>query len=191
MKYPSRCRLLPGLILGLASTGCNIDGLFNTTASLGGDVAGQRGSAEVVFINNTPFRAIFTFGAYDQFDRNTQPILIQTTVEADSQLAPQPVTCSRVFSVGGEGLITRVRENLSAGQYDESLLLEGAGFSSAPASSPEANQPNEGVAPPIDAFIGVDYSCASVVIVRFEVNDLGPDPFQITLSAIPADSTRG
>jgi hypothetical protein len=178
------------VVVGFSVAGCSLDALYHTTASLGGDTAGQRGNAEVVFINNTPYRAIFTFGAYDELDRNTQPILTQTTIEANSQLDPIEVTCSRVFSVGGEGLNTRVRENLFADDYDEDLLLDGAGFSSAPADSEMANVPNEGLAPPLDALIGVEYLCGSLVIIRFEVNDLGPDPFQITLSAIPADSTR-
>ena len=59
--------LILGTVLAIAggSAGCNIENLLNQTASFGGDTAGQRSSFTYVVINNTPFRAIFTAGAYD------------------------------------------------------------------------------------------------------------------------------
>ena len=183
--------LLTGLLMGLV--GCNA--LQNATASLGGATAGQRGNVRVLFINNTPFRAIFTFGAYDNLDRNTQPQIQQissttTDLEGNAQTNVMNIPCHRVFSIGGAGLLARIRDNLMDGQFDEDLLIEGVNFSSAPVGDDQADAATEGMAPPIDRFIGVDFECNSLVIYRFEINDLGPDPFTIDFSSIPSDSTR-
>ena len=52
--------------------GCGVD-ISNLTASLGGDTAGSRGRVQIVFINNTPYRSVFTFAIYDQTDPSSEP----------------------------------------------------------------------------------------------------------------------
>ncbi|MFQ5489219.1 MAG: hypothetical protein ACE5GE_00745, partial [Phycisphaerae bacterium] len=56
--------LLSGLtaILLPMLAGCNSETFLNQTASVGGDTAGTPGGIDVGFINNTPVRAVFTYG---------------------------------------------------------------------------------------------------------------------------------
>ena len=56
----------------LVFPGCGVD-FSNLAAPLGGDIAGSRGQVQIVFINNTTFRAVFTFGTYDQTDPSSEP----------------------------------------------------------------------------------------------------------------------
>src|SRR5438093_12478204 len=57
----------------------------------------------VGFVNNTPFRAIFTFGAYDQLNEDAIPTGFgQLRLEGNTASAQQPQPCRKLFSVGGE-----------------------------------------------------------------------------------------
>ncbi|HNO79620.1 MAG TPA: hypothetical protein PKN33_16340 [Phycisphaerae bacterium] len=182
----------------LVLSGCGLDGLLSLTASLGGNVAGQRGNAEVLFINNTPFRAIFVFGAYDNLDRDTQPTLLSFSsdpdtlnLEGNSETTIQQVQCSRVFSIGGEGLLARAQENLDEAALENVPLIEGVYFSSAEVGDDDADEPNEGIAPPLDSNIGADFECGALLIYRLEFDEDGPERFRIDLTVVPAESTRG
>ena len=189
--------LIFGTLFACGLAGCTIEGLLHATASLGGDVANQRGNVQLLIINNTPYRAIFSLGGYDEFDRDTEPVLMQfasdpagLVLEGNAQTPLGQFECHRVFSIGGDGLIARVRANLEEEEYDDELLVGGVYFSSADMNSEEADQPTEGVAAPHDAYIGVDFSCGSLLIYRFEYNDVGPEEFVIDLTVIPSESTR-
>lgn len=181
------------MALMFAAAGC--DAILSASASLGGDSAGQRGTARVVFINNTPYRAVFLFGAYDDLDQNTEPQVTQFSsenvpLEGNSQSGVANIDCSRVFSVGGKGLLQRIRENLPEDTVPMELMIEGVNFSSAPVGDDNADVATEGVAAPLDARIGVDFECNSLLVYRLEINDLGPEPFTVELTAIPSESTR-
>ena len=182
----------------LALSGCGLDTLLQLTSSLGGNVAGQRGNADVLFINNTPFRAIFTFGAYDNFDQDTQPILLPFSsnagtlnLEGNTETTIQQVQCSRVFSIGGEGLLTRAQANLDEAALEDVPLIEGVHFSSAAVDAEDADAPNEGMAPALDANIGPDFECGALLIYRMEFDDNGPERFRVELTVVPAESNRG
>ena len=43
----------------------------------------------------------------------------------------------------------------------------------------------EGFAPPLRALLGVDFPCGAIVIVRFEIADLGDAPFRADFEIIP------
>ncbi len=194
----SAYRMLLGVSLMAAVSGCGLDGLLNLTASLGGNTAGQRGNAEVLFINNTPFRAIFVFGSYDNLDRDTQPALLSFSssldtlnLEGNTESTVQQVQCARVFSIGGEGLLTRAQANLEEDALEDVPLIEGVYFSSAEVGDENADEPTEGIALPLDANIGPDFECGSLLIYRLEFDDDGPERFRIDLTVIPAESTRG
>jgi hypothetical protein len=47
-----------------------------------------------------------------------------------------------------------------------------------------------GVAPPFEALLGVDFPCNALLILRFERNDAGPDPYRIDFEFIPSESAR-
>ncbi|GJM27240.1 MAG: hypothetical protein DHS20C16_36550 [Phycisphaerae bacterium] len=179
-------------------SGCGLDGLLSLTSSLGGDVAGQRGNADVLFINNTPFRAIFVFGAYDNLDRDTQPNLLSFSsdaatlnLEGNTETVIQQVQCARVFSIGGEGLLTRAQANLDEAALENVPLIDGVHFSSADVGEEDADAPIEGIAQPLDSNIGPDFECGSLLIYRMEFDDTGPERFRVDLTVIPAESNRG
>ena len=67
------CYLMVGVftLSTLLAGGCAIP-LDNLTASLGGSTAAARGTVRVLFINNTPHRAVFTYGTFDQTDQFSQ-----------------------------------------------------------------------------------------------------------------------
>jgi len=179
-----------------AAAGC---GLFDPafTASLGGDTAGTRGSVRVLFINNTPFRALLTAGIYDPADQHTEPDFVQFsadptigTLAGDSQSRILTLDCGRRFAVGSPGLLAAIERNLPDADPDADALLNGVGFSAADADDDDAGRPTEGSAPTVEFTIGADFTCNSLLIVRLEIDDSGPAPFAVDFSYIPSESTR-
>ena len=94
------------------------------------------------------------------------------------------------MAIGTQGLIDRVRRNLDENAFEEELLIEGVNFSSVPADDDLADEATEGKAAGVEALIGIDYECNSMVIYRLEVSDVGPEPFEVRISTIPSESTR-
>ena len=174
----------------------------NLTASFGGSTAGARGAVRVLFINNTPQRAVFTYGTYDQTDQFSQPDFRQfglnstdLNLDGDSessieQISGQsPLICARVFGVGSPDLLRLIDENLSGATVIENALSNGVEFFDV-GDDGDAEAASAGFAPPFEALLDVDFPCAALLIVRFEVSDVGPDPFRIDFELIPSGSTR-
>lgn len=190
------CVLLFAGLLG-ASASCDVDNLLNRTASFGGGTAGQRSTFAYMVINNTPYRAIFTAGAYDDLDRNTEPQIQQfgndpygTTLEGESTSSLVQPNCARVFAIGTGELLSVVERNLPEDGVDPDALVNGVYFSSGELGSAEGAQPDRGGAPPFEARLGVDFACNSLLIIRLEIDDVGPDPFRIDLEVIRAEDDR-
>ena len=179
------------VILWIWVTGCNPETFLNQTASVGGDVAGTPGRVDVAFINNTPFRAIFTFGTYNNTDQFAQPFGQQftasgNTLEGDSVANIVGLPCNRVFSIGDSELLRLLAENPAAGQVlDEQALVDGVAFSSAALGDPDAGVATEGFAPAVRALLGVDFPCGSILIIRFEEDAIGQAPFRADFEVIP------
>jgi hypothetical protein len=187
-----------GLILTCGNASCSVDALLQATASLGGDLTSGRGNTEVVFINNTPYRAIFTFGDYDNLDRDTVPNLLQfssdsdtLSLEGNSETSIELVRCARVYAIGTPGLIARVRANVNEDDFEEAALVPGVYFSDEDTDHEFADAPTRGRAAPHEAFIGSNFECGAMLIYRFEFNDAGPEEFVVEMTVIPSDSTRG
>ena len=184
------------VLLGLAA-GCDVDTLLNRTASFGGDTPGQRSQLRIVVINNTPYRAIFNTGVYDDLDRNTQPQIGQfgndpdrLRLEGNSTTGVFVPDCARVFAVGTPELLSFIEDNLPESEVDPCTMIEGVFFFSGELSSEECAQPTEGVAPPFEARLGVDFACNSFLTIRLEIDDVGPDAFRIDFEVIPASDDR-
>ncbi len=190
-------------LLGLAGCGK----LFlNRTASLGGGTAGGRGTVRVLLINNTPYRAVFTYGSYDQTNEYHQPDFAQyrlhdsvRNLNGDSQSSlnlgePESlVTCARVFSIGGPDLLRLINENRPDAAIHEEAMIQGVEFfqvGGADGTDPEAEPVSMGSAPPFEALLGVDFPCGALLIVRFEFDDLGPSPFRVDFELVPSESDR-
>ena len=187
--------LVPGLML---FPGCVADS-SNLTAPLGGDIAGSRGQVRIVFINNTPFRAVFTFGTYDQTDPSSEPDFSQfghdpagLVLEGDSTSPVGVFNCARVFSIGGPRLLALIADNLPDAPVADEALIEGVEFFTIPVdNSGAALAPvSQGKSPPFEALLGVDFPCNALLIVRLEIDDLGREPFRIAFELIPSRSIR-
>lgn len=180
----------------MALSGCGVD-VFNLTAPLGGDVAGGRGRVQIVFINNTPYRAVFTFATYDQTNPSSEPDFRQFShdesgliLEGDSTSPIGALDCGRVFSIGGARMLALITENLPDAPQADEAFIEGVEFFSIPDGDSAAAPVSQGKAPPFEALLGVDFPCNALLIIRFEVDDLGPTPFRVDFEVIPSASTR-
>ena len=191
--------MLVGVVVlaGLAgTTGC-IDLFANQTTSLGGSTAGDRGQIQVATINNTPYLAVFTFGTYDQLDRFSEPDFWQFSFNNDAdetRLEPNDNSgiivrdCGRVFSVGGPEMLELIEVNLPGTTVQDGAFVEGVDFY----SLDEDGEPDEliGSAPPLEAWLGVDFPCNALLILHLEIDDFGPEPFRVDFELIPSESTR-
>jgi len=184
---------LPAIVCG----GCSIEPLLHRTASFGGDTAGDRGVCSVVFINNTPYRAVFTFAAYDDLDQNTfaadrdpeSRIFAFTddddalNLDGDAFSPLLTVECCRVFSVGGETMRQLIRESLPPDQIVDDALVPGVYFVGVESDDEDAPLP---MAEPLDLLLGLDFPCDSLVIFRFEINEVGDAGFRVDYEVIPS-----
>ncbi|MFQ5461350.1 MAG: hypothetical protein ACE5E5_01850 [Phycisphaerae bacterium] len=176
-------------------SGCG-EGFANQTASLGRARAGQRGQVKIVFINNTPDRAVFSYGMFDQLDRDSIPNVRQfgindfeTTIDGGMESDIVRMACGRVFSVGSQRLLDLVARN-----GDPSSLLPEAlepGVRLFRTDQAGAGEPVlEGSAEARELLLGVDFNCESLLIFRIETNDVGDFPFRVDFEVAPAESTR-
>jgi hypothetical protein len=145
----------------------------------------------VGFINNTPFRAIFTFGTYDQLNKDALPVgFVQIRLEGNTASAQIAQPCRKTFSLGGAELIQLIEVNAESPLInitDPEALVVGVNFSSAPANDPLAAEPTEGKAEPLVLLNGVAYTClrtdirettgTGLIIVTFEQDASAPGGF--------------
>jgi len=185
---------------GFGLAGCGAD-FANLTSSFGGNTAGVRGKVQVVFINNTPHRAVFTFGTYDQTDQSSRPDFRQFSndqaglvLEGDSTSLIGSLDCARVFSIGGPRMLALIQKNLPDATVAQEGMIEGVEFFRVEAATGDAAAApapvSQGKAPPFEALLGVDFPCNALLVVRFEIDDLGPAPFRTDFELIPSESTR-
>ncbi len=177
-----------GMLAGTVS--CTPTAFLNNTASLGGTTPGGRGNIQVQFINNTPFRAIFTFGAYDPQNSSFSPDFGQFFVDPDpanrlegnSSSAVITLTCARALSVGGDRLIQLIKD---LGLEAEAEALEpGISFSDAPLDSDDADQPTAGRTTGVVTLQGVEFQCESLLVYTFELDSTQASGFRIDLQVI-------
>lgn len=189
--------------------------LLNSVASLGGTNPGGRGAVDIVFDNQTPYRAIFTVGVYDPQDQNSEVLeYVQFAVDADEAesafnrgLPPQtltergslPLPCARVVSLGGAEMLARIDsldESPSNGApIIEAALRTGIYFSDKPLDDPDANAEQNPVAQigAVDSLLGLDFECSgsdtqfNVLIYRFTLDPNDATNVLVTLDVIPAD----
>lgn len=180
-----------GCIL-VAASACQPGTLLQNTTSLGGDVPGDRGTVRMLFINHTPFRAVFTYGTYDPLYGEFPPQFNQFVVDADpanrlegnSESEILTLTCARVVSVGGQELIDRIESGHLSGNADLQALRPGIAFSDRPLDDPNAGEPVAGATEGVTSRLGVDFQCESLLIYTFEVDATQPSGFRIDLEVI-------
>lgn len=136
--------------------------LFNFS-SLGGDIPGRRADLKVKFVNQTPYRPVFTYGTYDPLntpsgDASSFPpkfgqFVIDTStggtrLDAFSESAvitwtreslSDPGGCGRAISLGNEALIKLIED-------DTTLLDEAKPEALRPLCNDVTNKPTYGIA---------------------------------------------
>jgi len=191
------------------SGGCG-EFFANQTASLGGNTAGGRGTVRVLFINNTAHSAVFTYGSYDQSDPGFAPDFAQFSLEAfdvrSVELGPGATSsiastnarafldCARVFGIGSADLLDLIRKNRSDASVFDEAMVSGVEFFDAAGgevdAEAEAEPASVGSAPPFEALLGVDFPCNALLVLRFELDDTGPEPFRVDFELFPSESDR-
>jgi hypothetical protein len=158
----------------------------------------------VAVINATPYRAIFTLGAYENLDQNTIPdpttVLLESQANDPTDLGtawmlttavsafPTPA-CRRAVSIGDPGMIKRINDNLSLYEQvgltiDKRALVTGVYFSDAPLGSPDEANPTRGTADPFTALQGVDYPCGSVLVLRLVEDAAAAGGFSVKIDGV-------
>jgi hypothetical protein len=185
------------ILLGAFALSCNTTALFNLSSARS-DFAPGVGLPtprviRVGFVNNTPYRAIFTFGAYDQLDKESIPTNFgQLRLEGNTSSGQANQPCRESFSLGGDALIRLLNENQNDPNInitDPQALVTGVNFSSAPLGDPLAAEPTEGTAQGRVVLSGVDFTCArtdirqttgtGLLIFTFEEDAASPGGFRI------------
>jgi len=190
MKRTAALLRLLVVVVGIAGTGsCTTTSLLNITAPTSVFTpptgAPTPRLLRVAFINNSPFRAIFTFGSYDPLDQNTSPTGFgQLRLESGATSPVQNQPCRKSFSVGGEELIRLIDvRNLTVN--DARALIDGVNFSGAPLGDPLEAEATEGTALGRVDRAGVDFTCDSVLIYSLEQDATAPGGFRIDLQVLP------
>jgi len=185
-------------IIAAGVSSCTTTALFNLPAATS-DFNRQLGglpvprAIQVGFVNNTPYRAIFTYGAYDQYDHDTIPTSFgQLRLEGNTSSAQVAQPCRQTFSVGGSELIRLLNENEDDPNItitDSRALIRGVNFSAAPLGDPLEAEPTEGTAEGLVLLSGVDFTCAradirditgtGLLIFTFERDAASPSGFRI------------
>ncbi len=187
------CRLTLAGLLFLAGCG---DAFLNSTSSLGGDGAGSRGSVSVIIINNTSHSAALTVGTFDAGDPDFVPDATQIglddvglTLGPDSQLDAIPFRCGRTFAVGSTTLLDLVEGAFDAEDIEVATFVAGVSFFDVDADV--AVEPVlVGTSPAMEALLGLDFNCGSILIIRLEVDALTVDAFRVDFELIPSGSGR-
>jgi hypothetical protein len=166
---------------------CTLEMVNNLTKERTGDIT-------VVFVNNTPYAAAFSFGTYDAWDRSPpgQMDFQQVRVEANTTNAAVTLQCARNAAVASTGLVQRAtalnqpaETDFVPEQFDSTVH-----FSEAPSGSAIANLPTAGSALGVEKLLGVDYSCGDQLIFTFNEDPDAEGGFRIDFENV-LDARQG
>lgn len=186
-RSTARGALLAMSLIGIlvASGSCTPNLISNETQELSGNIT-------VSFINNTRFRASFSFGSWNSLDRSTPtpgPVALQQLrVEAGQTSAPATLACRRNLAVGTQELVQRVidTKGTTVAGFDADAFVPVVNFSSAPANTAAAALPTDGTAQGRGELLGVDFKCGDQLFVTFEEDDTAPGGFRIDFQVLPS-----
>ena len=157
--------------------------LLNQTAE-------RTGNLTFDFVNNTRYRASFTFGVYDALDHTPGGVSFnQTRLEAGLSAISTGTQCARNAVVGTQEFLDRVlaTDADETDDFDPDAFSAVVNFSSAPADSDIAALPDVGTANGIELLLGVDYSCDDRIVFTFEEDPDAPGGFRIDFLVIQDD----
>lgn len=194
LRVPGRPVLAWSLIAlgGLVSWSCSPLVSLTNTATLGGNNPGGRGNLRVAFINETPFRAIFTYGTYDPENPGFTPQFRQFSVsptaasrlEGNSESAPITLQCARAVSIGSAEFIERLRDAGLVDNASEEALQPGISFSDRPLDDPQAGQPVAGHLDGIETVQGLEFPCEALLVYTLRTDATQPSGFRLDLQVV-------
>lgn len=188
-------RLLALTLAGVAA--CGPYTIFGNTSSLGGSTPGGRGKIKVSFINNTPYRALFTYGVYDAQSTAFTPQFGQMVVEprssssldgrleGNSTSSVFTLSCARVFSIGGIELISRIKDAKLDSGLNEEAFVPGIGFSDKAIDDVEAGVATAGRIDEVVTYQGTQFPCDALLIYTFTVDTTQTGGVRVDLQVIP------
>ena len=138
----------------------------------------RRGNATFAFLNETPYRAIFSYGLFDPQDQRTELQFNQLRLEGESFSDVFQLNCQRVISVGSERLLELAEDN-EVPIDDQDAFVVGVSFSDTDPEDLLAGRPTVGRADPLTLQLGIDYSCETLVVFIFRQDAQTPSVFHI------------
>jgi hypothetical protein len=166
------------------SAGCTTSSLFrNFVAPVTGDVT-------FVLINDTPYRAVFSFGTYNDLDRSPGVVnLQQLRLEAHTSGELTTLACAHNAAVGTDGLVARVLATNAdeTAEFDAEAFHEWVGFSSFPSDSAGAGLADAGSAEGLEVLLGVDFSCGDQLIFTFVEDETATGGFRIDFAVLVSE----
>lgn len=148
------------------------------------------GNVTVQFVNDTDFRASFSYGAWNEFDRTPGPVTFdQLVIAPHTSSTLQTVTCRRNFAIGTQKFVDRVlatdADNVT--DFIPEAFATVVHFSDAPSDSDAASLPTVGTAAGLERLLGIDYSCADRLIFTFVEDPDAAGGFRIDYEVIMDD----
>lgn len=165
----------------LLTTGCGTV-LLNQTAE-------RTGNVTVIIINNTPFTAAFTYGAWDAWDRSPPgPVQMQQLVlAANTSSSAAEFSCARNFSLATVDFITRANLVDAPGNvatFNPDAYDTVVHFSNIAPGSSGAALPTIGTAQGNARLLGVDYECGDELVFTLAEDPDAPGGFRVDFSDI-------
>lgn len=188
-------------VLAVGALGGGCDQYFYMTQPLTNPVT-------VGIINKTPYRAIFTFGAWEPLDSQSLPQFINTRLESKTNdptgegtasvqtltLASGAATpgCRRSISLGSSELIQQINNKKDVLKIvsppfeitNKGAMITGVNFSDAALDSPDVDNPTVGTAESVTVDNGVDYPCGSAVIFTLVQDAQAKGGFRVDVGTI-------
>jgi hypothetical protein len=161
--------------------GCTTTLVRNLTAE-------RTGNVSVLIINDTPYRASFSYATWDSWDRNPPGTIDfkQLRLEGRSNSGPVALTCARNLAIGTAEMNQRALDNNAHQQtgFDADAFDTVVHFSDAATDSSLAAIATVGTAEGIEKLLGVDYTCADQVIFTFVEDPAVKGGFRIDFTVI-------
>lgn len=193
--------MIAAVVLTAGAVGAGCDQYFYNTQPLTNAVV-------VGIINETPYRAILTAGAWEPLDQTSLPDFGNVRIESKDNdptgqggvwLTTQVLSsgtatpgCRRSISIGSSELIQQINNEKSILANvtpaftitDQAAMVTGVNFSDAPKDSPDAANPTVGTAEPITVNDGIDFPCGSIVVFTLVQDATAPSGFRIDFGVI-------
>lgn len=174
------CAAATAAIAALFS-GCTANLIANQITVVDGNVQFQ-------FVNDTQYRAIFSYGTWNSLERNPpgNATLEQFRLAANGLSTVVSVTCRRNAAVGTQEFITRAAEVNAddTTDFDPDAFVPVIRFSGAPEDSDAAGLPTAGTALGVELELGVDYSCGDLLLFTFSEDAAAQGGFRVDVTVV-------